>query len=100
MRDLENRRRATADNVAQLHVTRTRLKEQGAKLPSVETELQKVRDQIAFLEGASRTELLVRFDSYGREHRWLEDVKHGTERLGVVLGAGSIDRQDVKELAA
>jgi ABC-type lipoprotein export system ATPase subunit len=86
VRDLENRRRAITDALAQLQATRTRLTEQGAKLPSVETELQKVRDQIAFLEGGGRQEVLTRFDSYERERRWLEEIQQEAERL-----AGDLD---------
>ncbi|HUP23328.1 MAG TPA: hypothetical protein VNB06_10360 [Thermoanaerobaculia bacterium] len=85
VRDLENRRRAIAETLAQLQATRTRLTERGAKLPSVATELQKVRDQIAFLEGGGRKEVLTRFDSYERERRWLEEIQQEAERLAAEL---------------
>ncbi|MGH9388786.1 MAG: hypothetical protein ACRD1Z_04165, partial [Vicinamibacteria bacterium] len=60
-------------------------KEQGAKLPSVETEFLKGRDQIAFLESAGRKEVLGRFDSYERERRWLEEVQQEAEQLAAEL---------------
>jgi len=85
VRDLENRHRMTTETLAQLQATRKRLTEQGAKLPSVATELQKVRDQIAFLERAGRKEVLARFDSYERDCRWLEEVQQETERLAAEL---------------
>ncbi|HVT58238.1 MAG TPA: hypothetical protein VHR45_07545 [Thermoanaerobaculia bacterium] len=85
VRDLENRRRAITETLTHLQATRARLTEQGAKLPSVETELQKVRDQIAFLESAGRKEVLTRFDSYERERRWLEEVQQDAEGLAAEL---------------
>jgi ABC-type Mn2+/Zn2+ transport system ATPase subunit len=81
LREIENRRRALAETLSQLQATRTRLTEQGAKLPSVETELQKVRDQIGFIETAGRKEVLARFDALERERRWLEDTQREIERL-------------------
>lgn len=86
LREIENHRRSLAETLAQLQATRTRLTEQGAKLPSVETELQKVRDQIVFLEGAGRKEVLARFDAFERERRWLEDTQKEVERV-----AGELD---------
>ena len=81
MREIEARRRALIEAFAQLQATRTRLTEQGARLPAVETELQKVRDQIAFLEGAGRKEVLARFDGFERERRWLEDTGKDIDEL-------------------
>jgi ABC-type cobalamin/Fe3+-siderophores transport system ATPase subunit len=81
LRDIENRRRALIEALAELQAARSRLIEQGRKLPAVETELQKVRDQIAFLEGAGRKEVLGRFDGFERERRWLEDTCKEVERL-------------------
>lgn len=74
LREVEARRRSLTETLTQFQATRARLTEQGAKLPAAETELQKVRDQIAFLEGAGRKEVLARFDSFERERRWLEDT--------------------------
>jgi DNA repair ATPase RecN len=97
LREIENRRRALAETLSQLQATRTRLTEQGAKLPSVETELQKVRDQIAFIETAGRKEVLARFDALERERRWLEDTQREIERLASELedAAGATERTDV-----
>jgi DNA repair ATPase RecN len=97
LREIENRRRALAETLSQLQATRTRLTEHGAKLPSVETELQKVRDQIAFIETAGRKEVLARFDALERERRWLEDTQREIERLASELedAAGATEGTDV-----
>jgi len=95
LRDIENRRRALSETLAELQATRTRITEQGAKLPTVETELQKVRDQIAFVESAGRKEVLARFDAFERERRWLEDTRKEAERL-----AGELDQAAVTMEAA
>ncbi|MBI2837085.1 MAG: hypothetical protein HYX75_02130 [Acidobacteria bacterium] len=81
LREIDGRRRSLTDALTQLQATRTRLTEQGAKLPAVETELQKVHDQIAFLEGAGRKEVLSRFDGFERERRWLEDTRKEIDAL-------------------
>jgi hypothetical protein len=96
LREIENRRRSLAETFSQLQATRARLTEQGAKLPSVETELQKVRDQIAFLEGGGRKEVLARFDALERERGWLVDTEREVERLEGELedAAGAMDRAD------
>ncbi len=86
IREIESRRRSLAEALAHLQATRTRLTAQRQKLPAVETDLQKVRDQITFLEGAGRREVLATFDSYERERRWLEETLQEAERL-----AGAID---------
>ena len=75
LREIENRRRSLVETLTQLQTTRTRLREQGSKLPTAETELQKVRDQITFLESDDRKEVLGRFDDFERTRRWLEDCK-------------------------
>ncbi len=85
LRDIEARRRSLTETLTQLQATRARLTEQGAKLPAVETELQKVRDQIAFLEGAGRKEVLARFDGFERERRWLEDTRKEIDQLASKL---------------
>jgi ABC-type cobalamin/Fe3+-siderophores transport system ATPase subunit len=97
LREIENRRRALAETLSQLQATRTRLTEQGAKLPSVETELQKVRDQMAFIETAGRKEVLARFDALERERRWLDDTQREIERLASELEdtAGATEGTDV-----
>ena len=72
-REIEDQRRLLAETLAQLQATRTRLSEQSARLPSVETELQTVHDQISFLQGEERKEVLDRFDGFERQRAWLQD---------------------------
>jgi len=74
LRKIEDRRRSLGETLAQLQTTRSRLEEQRRKQPSVKTELKKVRDQIDFLEGEGRKEVLRTFDAFERERRWLESV--------------------------
>ena len=85
LREIESRRRSLAETLAHLQATRTRLTAQRQKLPAVETDLQKVRDQITFLESAGRREVLATFDSYERERRWLEETLREAERLASVI---------------
>ena len=73
LREIENQRRLQTETLAQLQATRKRLSEQSARLPSVATELQTVHDQIAFLQGEGRKEVLERFDAFERQHAWLDD---------------------------
>jgi ABC-type lipoprotein export system ATPase subunit len=75
LREVDNRRGSLVETLTQLQATRARLREQRAKLPSVETELQRVRDQITFLEGAGREQVLGRFDGFERERRWLDESR-------------------------
>ena len=72
-REIENQRRLVTETLAQLQATRKRLSEQSARLPSVQTELQTVLDQIAFLHGEGRKEVLERFDGFERQRAWLDD---------------------------
>jgi DNA repair ATPase RecN len=93
LREIEDRRRALSEMLSQLQATRTRLRERGRMLPAVETDLQKVCDQIAFLEGAGRQEVLRRFDAFERERLWLEEsgneLKDTAARLEEEAGAVS-----------
>lgn len=73
LREIETRRRSLVETLSQLQATRTRLMERGRRVPSVETELQRVRDEIVYLEGAGRKQVLERFDGFEREHHWLEE---------------------------
>ncbi len=75
LREIEDRRRSFGESLAQLQGTRRRLLEQRAKLPSIQTELQTVRDQIEFLEDGDRKETLGRFAAFERERGWLEDLQ-------------------------
>ena len=85
LREIESRRRSLAEKLAQHQATRARLNDQRRKYPAVETELQKVRDQIAFLEDGGRKEVLRRFDGFERERRWLEDARNEFARIAARL---------------
>ena len=73
LREIEDQRRLLTETLAQLQATRKRLSEQGARISSVETELRTAHDQIAFLQGEGRKEVLERFDGFERQRAWLED---------------------------
>ena len=84
-REIDDRRRLLAERLAQLQTTRTRLSEQSARLPSVETELRTLHDQIAFLQGEGRKEVLERFDRSERQRAWLDDRRKELTDIAVRL---------------
>ena len=73
IREIKDHKRQLTETIAQFQATRKRLGEQGARLPSVETELRTVGDQITFLQGEGRKEVLEGFDGLERQRAWLED---------------------------
>lgn len=85
LREIENQRRLQTETLAQLQATRRRLSEQSARLPSVATELQTVQDQIAFLQGEGRKEVLERFDGFERQRAWLADRRKELTDIAVRL---------------
>ncbi len=62
------------NSMAQLQIRRSQLSDQMKTLPGRETELQKVKDQIIFLEQGSRREVLSQFEKYELEREWLENT--------------------------
>jgi ABC-type enterochelin transport system ATPase subunit/predicted nuclease with TOPRIM domain len=68
----EQDRRATIEQMQQLQSERSRLREQHKTLPARETELQKVNDQIAFLEQEGRKDVIGQFRAFEDELRWLD----------------------------
>jgi len=70
----EEARRDARERIRQLQAQRSRLRERQKTLPARETELQKVNDQIAFLEQAGRKDVLIRFQAFERERTWLDSV--------------------------
>jgi hypothetical protein len=97
LREIVVRRQTAADTLAQLQTARARLTAECARLPAVETELRKVQDQLAFLEGAGRKEVLARYDGLERERRWLEESRQKLEDLAVALEdqAASMNADDL-----
>lgn len=85
LRQVENQRRQLIGSLTQIQATRTRLKERRKTLPARETELQKVRDQIAFLETSGGKETLARFESYQREQHWIDERLREVETLSAAL---------------
>lgn len=79
IRDFEKHRRDLVDELTRLQMTRTRLRDKAKTLPARETELQKVKDQIAFLEEGGRKETFDRFQAYQREEHWLVDIRREVE---------------------
>lgn len=73
LRQIESDRRRLLETLTQLQSTRKRLDAQAARLAPVKTELQTVQDQIAFLQGGGRKEVLERFDAFERQRAWLKD---------------------------
>ena len=96
LRKIENTRRSLGETLAQLQSTRTRIEEQRRKYPSIKTELQKVRDQISFLEGEGRKEVLRRFDAFERERRWLDSIRKELNGIAAQLDdeAGAVEQDD------
>ncbi len=85
LREFEDERRRLVERLAQLQAMRARLKERRNTLPARQTELQKVNDQIAFLEASGGKEILARFDAYQREQRWLNEAFLEVERMAATL---------------
>ena len=96
LREIENRRRSLGERLVQLQTKRARLEDQRARHPSIQTELQKVKDQIRFLEGGKRREVLRRFDSFEQERRWLKRARDEASGIGVRLDeeAGALAQED------
>jgi ABC-type enterochelin transport system ATPase subunit len=78
-------RRQVIERLRQLQAQRSRLKERQKTLPARETELQKVNDQIGFLEQEGRKDVLTRFQSFERERHWLETALKELETQAAAL---------------
>ena len=76
---IQSDRRNVVERIVSVQSQRGRLKERRKTLPARETELQKVTDQIAFLEQAGRKDVLARFQGFERERHWLESVLREVE---------------------
>ena len=79
-------RRTAADRLEELQKKRARLEARQKQLPAKKTELQKVNDQIAFLEKAGRKDVLSRFQDFEKERHWLDGVVREIETQAVSLG--------------
>ncbi len=74
MREFTELRRGYLERIEELQVRHRKLKERAETLPARETEFQRVKDQIAFLERGGNKEILDRFREYQGEERWFRDV--------------------------
>ena len=78
--------RAAVERLEELQKKRTRLEARRKQLPVKKTELQKVNDQITFLEKAGRKDVLRRFQGFEKERHWLDGVLREIETQAVSLG--------------
>ena len=57
-----------------LQLTRKQFIESKNKIPEVTTELQKIRDQISFIEQGSHKEIFTKFNEIKQQQMWLDDA--------------------------
>jgi ABC-type lipoprotein export system ATPase subunit len=105
--EIEDTRRSAQERLQDLQSKRSRLKKRRATLPGRKTELQKVEDQIAFLEQAGGKEVLARFQAFEQERQWLdgalEELGRQAERLKEqteLVQAGAAELPDLPVSAA
>ncbi len=84
-KSFEDRRRRLVDEIAEAQKARKRAEERAASLPARETELQKLKDQIAFIEQGDRKEIFEVYKRYQQERRWLDDLRRQVERAATDL---------------
>ena len=83
----------------ELQRQRERLEGQRKLLPAKTTALQKVNDQIAFLERAGSKDVLSRFQVFEKERHWLDTVLRAIESSAVGLEAqGAATRAAIENL--
>jgi len=70
----EEKQKEILGEIERLQITRRKLRDQRAKLPAAITELQKIKDQIDFLEQGGNREILEEYRAYQNEQLWLEDT--------------------------
>lgn len=93
IRRFESERAGLLERLQSLQATRRRLRERELTLPARRTDLQRVRDQIDFLEGSGGRQILSRFDAYEREKRWLGEASRTVEEAAIDLddAAGRVE---------
>ena len=85
LRTNRNERQLANESLTQHQTTRDRLSRQAARVPAIETELQTVNDQIAFLQGEGRKEVFERFDAFERQRSWIEERRNELTELAARL---------------
>ncbi|MBI1893980.1 MAG: hypothetical protein HYS14_07715 [Candidatus Rokubacteria bacterium] len=78
-RSFDGRHRTLLERLELLQASRRGLKDRAATLPARQTELQKMKDQIAFLERGGNKEILERFRALQAEQRWLDGTFEALE---------------------
>lgn len=85
LREFLDGRRALLERITQLQATRIRLKERQKGLPARETELQKINDQLDFLEQSGGKDIVSRFEAYRREQVWLDAAFRELDNIAAEL---------------
>lgn len=89
---IEEERRSLLAEFTRLQSIRSQLSEKKKTLPSIQTTLQTVSDQIEFLKSEGREETLADYEAFERQRRWLtqersnlrETVKRIEEEAGTI----------------
>ena len=79
-------RRAAVERIEELQKKRASLEDRRKQLPVKKTALQKVNDQISFLEKAGSKDVLSRFQGFEKERHWLDGVLRAIETQAVSIG--------------
>ena len=74
IQSFEEKYRTFIEEIERLQLERRNLKEWREKLPSKRTELQKIEDQIKFLEEGGNKEILDRYNEFKKEELWINDT--------------------------
>lgn len=85
LRDIREYQKTLTKTLSKLQVTRKQLIESRNRVPEVATELQKIRDQISFIEQDGRKEVFAHFDEMKQQHMWLDDALKEIESLASTL---------------
>ncbi|MXW33431.1 MAG: AAA family ATPase [Rhodothermaceae bacterium] len=74
LRDIKEDQKTLRKTLRKLQLTRKQLIESRSRVPEVITELQKISDQISFIERDGRREVFAHFDEMKQQHMWLDDA--------------------------
>lgn len=74
LKDLLQRRQSVLRQLEELQHERSQLENRSRELPAKRTELQKVRDQIDFLEQGGRQDVLQRYQLVSHESQWFSKI--------------------------
>ena len=94
MAEIEKANQDTLDKFKQLQTKRSQLRERQSKLPVLETELQKIKDQITFLEQEGNKDILSLFVRFENERNWLDNILNEIETQAQGLEEQSAEMQN------